>query len=136
MTHNPNLALLGKLNLGDLESCAELFAEDFVWHYFNPRLPELAGDYAGLEGLKSFFDELGTVSSGTFEHQTLSVTPWGEELLVMFNKNRLTVNGEAMETDVVLVWRFAGGRIAEVWDIPSVHAGARPSTDTSPTSSR
>lgn len=128
MSDNPNLAVLMQLNFSDLNSCAEFLAEDFVWHYFNPHLPELAGDYRGLDGLKSFFDKLGTLSKGTFERQTLSVTPWGDELLVMFNKNRLTMQGTTIETDVVLVWRFANGRVSEVWDIPSVHAGARQST--------
>lgn len=124
-SEDPKLAVLKRLNLSDLDSCAECFAEDFVWHYFNPRLPELAGDYRGVDGLKSFFETLSAVTGGTFVHQTISVTPWGEELLVMCNKNRLMFQGNAIETDVVLVWRFVDGRVAEVWDIPSAYSGTR-----------
>ena len=35
--------------------------------------------------------------------------------------------GQPIETDVVTVWRIVAGRIAEVWDIPSVYA-SRPQT--------
>ena len=58
----------------------------FVWHYFNPRLPDLAGDYHGLSGVE------------------------------------LTIQERHIETDVVVVWRLRDGRVAEVWDIPAVHA--------------
>ncbi len=49
-----NMALLSALNLRDLSASAELFSDDFVWHYFNPNLPDLEGDFAGIEGLKLF----------------------------------------------------------------------------------
>jgi hypothetical protein len=39
-TH-PNIALLSQLDLHNLDACANIFADDFVWHYFNPKLPEL-----------------------------------------------------------------------------------------------
>jgi predicted SnoaL-like aldol condensation-catalyzing enzyme len=29
---------------------------------------------------------------------------------------------QQLETDVVVVWRIVDGRIAEVWDIPSVYS--------------
>ena len=119
-SEDPKLALLKRLNFSDLDSCAELFTEDFVWHYFNPRLPDIAGDYRGVSGLKAFFKTMSTFTDGTFVPQTISVVPWGDELLLMCNKNRMTLQGIAIETDVVLVWRIVDGRISEVWDIPSV----------------
>ena len=43
---HPNVSLLKRVDLGNLASCADLFAEDFVWHFFNARLPEGVG-FAG-----------------------------------------------------------------------------------------
>ena len=41
---HPNMSLLMKLDIRNLDSCNSVFAEDFTWHYFNPRLTELEGD--------------------------------------------------------------------------------------------
>ena len=40
----------------------------------------------------------------------------------MTTKNRLTRDDALIETDVVVVWRIVDGKVAEVWDIPSVYA--------------
>lgn len=52
---HPNLTLLSILNILDLDASASLFSENFVWHYFNPKLPDVEGDYKGVKGLKKFF---------------------------------------------------------------------------------
>lgn len=56
---HPNIQAMKQLNLGDLTAAKDLFAEDVVWHYFNPNLPELQGDYVGLTGIRSFFQSIG-----------------------------------------------------------------------------
>ena len=56
-TH-PNLTLLSKLDILDLDKSAMLFSDKFVWHYFNPKLPDLEGDYVGIDGLRSFFRKI------------------------------------------------------------------------------
>lgn len=119
---HPNLALLKRLDFSDLAGAADLFSEDFVWHFFNPRLPDVQGDYHGVSGLQSFFEKLGAATNGTFKVDPISVTPVGDELVVMHNRNRLTFQGVPVETDVVVVWRIVDGRFSEVWDIPSIHA--------------
>ena len=100
---------------------ADVFAEDVVFHFFNPRLPEIQGDYVGLTGIRTLFEKIASVSKGTFKVNPISATPAGDELVVVHSKNTITLEGEKIETDVVVVWRFVDGRIAEVWDIPSVH---------------
>jgi hypothetical protein len=45
---HPNISLLKRLDFANLAGAADLFAEDFVWHFFNPRLPDVEGDYFGL----------------------------------------------------------------------------------------
>lgn len=122
-TEHPNVALLKGLDFHNLDGSADLFAGNFVWHFFNPRLPDLEGDHVGLSGLRTFFDKLRALTAGTFAVEPISVAPFGDELVVMHTKNRMTLRGMAIETDVVVVWRIVDGKVAEVWDIPSVHAG-------------
>ena len=119
---HPNLAVLMKINPKDLAASADAFAEDVVWHYFNPLLPDIQGDYVGLTGLKEFFRRLAEVSQGTFEVNPVSVNAVGDELVVMHTRNSLTLEGSKVETEVVVVWRIVEGRVTEVWDIPSVHS--------------
>ena len=126
MTENhPNLALLMKVDPTNVAASADVFAEDFVWHYFNPRLPDLQGDYVGVAGLQEFFAKLAATTDGTFKVKPISVTPVGDELVVMQTRNTMTLPGEDVKTDVVLVWRIVDGRIAEVWDIPSAYTLSR-----------
>lgn len=46
------MALLKRLDLGNL-----------VWHFFNPRLPDVEGDYTGLSGLRTFFESQAEAAS-------------------------------------------------------------------------
>lgn len=48
---HPNVALLSRFNPADIAACADIIADDFVWHHFNPELPDLQGDYVGPAGL-------------------------------------------------------------------------------------
>ena len=121
---HPNVSLLKRLDFGNLADAADLFAEDFVWHFFNPRLPDVEGDYVGLNGLQTFLEKMVALTEGTFEVAPISVTAVGDELVIMHNKNRMTLQGMPIETDVVVVWRIVDGRFSEVWDIPSVYTPA------------
>ena len=122
---HPNVSLLKRLDLRNLEACADLFAADFVWHFFNDRLPDVQGDYVGLAGLKAFFDKLGAGTGGTFAVEPISVTPFGDELVVTHVRDTMTLQGTALEIDAVVVWRIVDGRLAEAWDIPAINT-ARP----------
>ena len=117
---NSNILLLQKLDITNLDSCADLFADNFVWHYFNPKLLQLQGDYNGLEELKGFFAKLGEMSGDSFNVSVIDVRAAGDELVVVQTCNRITLGGNTIEFDVVVVWRFVDGKIAEAWDIPSV----------------
>lgn len=119
---HPNVALLQRLDLRDIASAKHAIAEDCVWHYFNPRLPELEGDYVGLEGLASFFEKIRAKSGGTFRVEPVSITAAGDALVVTHSRNSMTLDGRDLVVDAVVVWRFADGRIAEAWDIPAADA--------------
>lgn len=103
------------------DSDEELFTEDFVWHFFNPNLPELAGDHQGLDGLIRFFGELNQLSDTGFHSEPHSLTPCGDELVVAHATNTISFGGTMIDVDAVVVWRVVGGRIQEAWDIPAIN---------------
>ena len=114
---HPNIALLKRFDPANVAGTADVFAEDVVFHYFNPLLPDLHGDYVGRAGIQAFFEKLATLTGADFEVNLISVTPVGDELVVVHRKQKMIVDARRIESDVVVVWR-----IAEVWDIPSIHA--------------
>ncbi|MEO1266136.1 MAG: nuclear transport factor 2 family protein [Pseudomonadota bacterium] len=119
---HPNLAVLADINITDIAGSAHLFTEDVVWHFVNPEAPDLAGAYVGRHGLKGFFDKLAVRTGGTFKVKVIEARAVGDEFAVAHTCNSMTLDGETFEVDVVLVWRFRDGRIAEVWDIPAVNS--------------
>lgn len=117
---HPNLALLSRLDLSDLDASAGLFSEHFTWHYFNPNLPELAGDYHGLAGPKTVFKSIAAKTDGTFAVAVVSAIPAGAEFIVVHVLDSLQLDGRALSIDAIVVWRVIDGRIAEVWDSSAV----------------
>ena len=99
----------------------DLFADDFVFHFFNPQLPELAGDHHGLDGLASFFERVGEASDSGFHNEPHSLTPYGDELVVAYATNTVSFGGTVLDVDAIVVWRVFGGRIQEAWDIPAIN---------------
>lgn len=119
---HPNILVLQKFNPANVHAARDIFADDFVWHYFNPNLPDLEGDYSGFNGLCGFFDELARKSKGTFTVNPVSATPAGDELVVVHVRNTMTLENQEIEVDAVVVWRFFNGKIVEAWDIPSAYS--------------
>ena len=117
---HPNLAVMARLNPKDMAASENAFAPDVVFHYFNPRLPDLSGDYVGLAGIRELFNKLAEKSNGTFSVAPQSIQTIGDELVVTHTINSLTLEGDDIQTHVVVVWRIVDGMITEVWDIPSV----------------
>ena len=108
-----------KLDIQNLDACADIIADNFVWHYYNPKLPQLQGDYKGIEELKGFFEKLGSMTGDSLEVSVVDTRAVGDELVVTQTCNRLLFGGRTIEFDVVIVWRFVEGKVAEAWDIPS-----------------
>lgn len=118
---HPNVALIERLDIHDIAASKDVFAEDAVFRYFNPLLPDLQGDYVGLAGIRDFFQKIGALSEGTFRIEPVSATAVGDELVVVHTRNSLIFDNQPITMDVVVVWRIANGRVTEVWDIPSVY---------------
>ncbi len=121
---HPNIEILKGLDLTNLAASGEVIAEDFVWHYYNPELPDIEGDYVGLSGLMNFFKILASRTSGSFKVNPLSITPLGDELIVTHVKDTMLLEGKPMEIDAVVVWCIIDGKIKEAWDIPVIHTAA------------
>ncbi|MCP3989455.1 MAG: nuclear transport factor 2 family protein [Actinomycetia bacterium] len=108
------------ISSGFASSEEDLFADDFIFHFFNPRLPELAGDHHGYDGISSFFERLREGSDRDFHNEPHSLTPYGDELVVAYATNTVSFEGTVLDVDAIVVWRVFGGRIQEAWDIPAI----------------
>lgn len=121
MSEHANIELIKKLNLRDLDGSAGLFSDDFVWHYFNRTLPDIEGDYVGIEGLKNFFELIGKTTKGSFNVTPVNVMPVGDELLFIHARDTMEIDDTPIAIDVVVIWRIVKGKFVEAWDIPSVY---------------
>ena len=119
---HPNISVLRKFDPADVAGTAEIFTEDVIFHFFNPLMPDLHGDYVGRAGIQEFFGKLQQLTGSVHEVNPVSVTAVGDELVVLHRVQVMVFEGRPIESDVVVVWRIVDGRIAEVWDIPSIHA--------------
>jgi predicted SnoaL-like aldol condensation-catalyzing enzyme len=119
---HPNIAILKRFDPRNVAAAASILAKDAEFHFFNPLLPEIKGTYVGLEGFQEFFRKMGEVSHRSFNVNPVSITPIGDELVVVHSKNRMILEDRELEVDAVIVWRIIDGKITEVWDIPSVHS--------------
>ena len=125
MSEHPNVSLVRKVGEAvqarEIAAAADVLSDDVVWHYFNLRLPDLIGDQDGLEGIQAFLGRIAARTGGTFATVPVSVHPAGDELVVAHIRPTLTLDGQDLKTDAVVVWSIRGHRIVEVWDIPAVH---------------
>ncbi|MFD2561555.1 nuclear transport factor 2 family protein [Aquimarina rubra] len=118
---HPNISILKRFNPANPNTLAEVLAKDFVWHYINPKLSVLEGDYFGLSGLTDFFKRLGGLTSGSFKVNPISIIPMGDEIVITRVKDTMLLKGKSMEIDAIVVWCIINGQIREAWDIPIAH---------------
>lgn len=121
-SEHPNFSVLSRFDPTNIAGAADVLAEEAVFHYFNPKLPDLQGDYVGVEGIQSFFQTIGRFTNGTFKVNPISRTAVGDELVVVQTQNTMMLDGQEIAIDVVVVFRIVEGRIMEIWDIPSVYS--------------
>lgn len=115
--HHPNIEILAQFDPGS----ADVFAEDVIFHFYNPHLPDLHGDYVGRQAVQSFFEKLRMTTGSNFRPNVVTINAVGDELVVVHRKQQINMDGRQLESDVVVVFRIVNGQIAEVWDIPSIH---------------
>ncbi|MEO0528843.1 MAG: nuclear transport factor 2 family protein [Bacteroidota bacterium] len=123
---HPNISVLKRFNPANPSTAAEVLAKDFVWHYINPELPEMEGDYLGLTGLTDFFKGIAGRTAGSFKVNPLSIIPLGDEIIITHVKDAMVLDGKQMEIDAIVVWCIIEGEIKEAWDIPVKHTARFP----------
>jgi len=116
MTEHPNVTTVKRLTKAvfdqDREVLTEVFREDLRFHLRGP-YPK-AGDHDGVDG---FLDVLGSIFEATggdiqLEQKfCLATEGWAAE----WEHATLGRNGKTLESDNAFVYRFDGGRIAEMW---------------------
>jgi ketosteroid isomerase-like protein len=108
---------------GDMETLAELFDEDVVWHI--PGSSALAGEIRGRGALWRWFDRLREVTEGTFtleDHDILGT----DDHVVALNIMSAVQDGARVSVTVANVMHFRNGRQQERWFHPSdLHAWDR-----------
>ncbi len=117
---HPNISILKRFNPANPTSAAGLLTEDFVWHYINPELPDMEGDYSGLSGLTEFFEKIAGKTAGSFKVNPLAIAPMGDKIVITHVKDRMVLEGQPMEIDAIVVWCIIDGKIKEAWDIPVI----------------
>jgi uncharacterized protein len=126
MAEHSNISIVKRIGsairAGDIGGARDVLGEHVVWHYFNPRLPELAGDYVRIAAVAAFFESLARRTGETFRLEPVSANSAGDELVVTHARLQLTLDTRQIQTDAVVVWRLHNDRVVEVWDIPAVHA--------------
>lgn len=118
------------IRTGFARSQEDLFARDFVFHFFNPNLDDLHGDHRGYDGFHGFFERLHQTSDTGFHNEPHSLTPYGDELIVAYATNTLSFAGTVLDVDAIVVWRIVDGRIREAWDIPAINTVRPRQSDT------
>ena len=118
---HPNISILKRFNPENPNTLTELLADSFVWHYINPKLKELEGDYFGLSGLTEFFQKIASRTRGSFKVKPISIIPMGDELIITHVKDTMVLDGKPMQIDAIVLWCIIDGKIIEAWDIPIAH---------------
>jgi ketosteroid isomerase-like protein len=116
MGAHPNVTAVNEMTTAvvnqDRGALDRLFTDDFVFHLRGPFAK--AGDHRGAEGL---LDVIGTVFELTGgdvaleQRFCIGEDGWAAE----WEHAVLGRNGSRLESDNAFVYRFDGGRIAEMW---------------------
>ena len=118
---HPNIEVLKRFDPRNPAVSMEVIADDAVFHFINPKLPQIQGDYVGPKGFAEFFGKLGALSKGSFKVTPVTSIPMGDELVVSHIVDSMVIHGRQMEADAVIVWRILDGKIREAWDIPAMN---------------
>ena len=125
MSTHPNVAAVDRMTKAvfenDRATLAEVFTPDLAFHVRGP-LPT-PGDHAGVDG---FLHTIGTIferTGGDVKIEQLACTAEGQ-WATEWEHAVLGRNGATLETNNAFIYRFDGGRIAEMWMICAAPAEA------------
>jgi ketosteroid isomerase-like protein len=105
----------------DKETLTSLFTDGFVFHMRGPF--DKAGDHAGVDGLLGAIGAIFEATNGDVKLEQqfcIGVDSWAAE----WEHAVLGRHGKTLESDNAFVYRFADGRIAEMWMFLGADPGA------------
>ena len=96
----------------DWDAVRELFADQIGWH--EPGEEDHSGDYRGRDDVVALLQKLVAVTDGTFQLDPEAFLNSAEHsaVLVRWQAERAGLRSEGNE---IAVYRFADGKIAQVW---------------------
>lgn len=93
-----------------------LFAEDAVWHV--PGDGVMAGRYEGREAIFRFLGRLPKETGGTYASRLIDVLASDHRAAALYRASGER-NGDRLDLDQLLLFRFDGGLIREVLALPT-----------------
>ena len=125
MTTHPNIATVDRMTTAifenDRQTLEEVFTDDLSFHIRGP-LPA-PGDYTGVDGVVSAIGEIIECTAGDVKIEQLCCLA-DDEWATEWEHAVFGRNGATLEAENAFVYRFRGGRIAEMWMICTAPAGA------------
>ena len=110
-----NVAVVHRALASDLDAVAE----DVSWHFLSP-VAELVSHYEGRhQAMVEVPQMLADLTDGTFAKRVIDVLPVGRDLAVAHVEVEMTIEGVEHSGSSVIVYRVAGGKVVEGFDIPS-----------------
>jgi ketosteroid isomerase-like protein len=98
------------LATGDRNLIAEFWAEEMVWQV--PGHNHLSGWYHGLDEFLGFMGQVGALSGGSFNMETISViveADWSAD--ITRNRGKRADSAKALDIEVVHVLRWTDGKV-------------------------
>ena len=98
------------LATGDRNLIAEFWAEEMVWQV--PGHNHLSGWYHGLDEFLGFMGQVGALSGGSFNMETISVIVEGDwSADITRNQGKRADSAKKLDIEVVHVLRWADGKV-------------------------
>lgn len=101
---------------GDIDAYLDLLSEDVVFHI--PGRSRIAGEYRGKDEVRRHFQEIRTLSGGTFRTEIHEVLA-GEEHVVGLVRGQAERDGATVDLPRVHVWHVKNGKLGELWVHPA-----------------
>jgi len=125
MSKHPSVEVIDRMTKAifenDRTTLGEVFADDLTFHLRGP-LPE-PGDYEGVDGFLGAIGRIFERTGGDVKIERLCCLAdgaWATE----WEHAALGRNGATLEAENAFVYRFEGGRIAEMWMVCTAPAEA------------
>jgi ketosteroid isomerase-like protein len=125
MNEHPNVRTVNRMTEAivgeDRQTLASLFTDDFVFHLRGPFAT--AGDHQGVDGILGAIGPVFEATGGDVKLEQqfcIGVDGWAAE----WEHAVLGRQGKTLESDNAFVYRFADGRIAEMWMFLGADPGA------------